>query len=451
MRVFSVKINASLDFMDWIAQANVCVTFPIPTTVIPRQVSAAVCLDGKPGFYGLDCSSECLCNVSNTDYCDSETGLCSCLPGWEGVFCEEACSNRSWGEQCNETCLCSDDVPCHHVTGRCLCEPGFQGYNCSEECTPGFFGKDCEEVCPDCPIENTTCDHVTGWCDCPPGRTGRFCGKVCPRGTWGKKCSEPCICKFGECNPASGRCICPPGKTGNDCSLECPIGTFGLQCQQRCVCHNGGTCLLPSGMCKCMPGFRGAHCEETCRPGFYGDRCSKACKCGTGFICDSRTGCTKSAEILGLSNTHNDVFKMSVISAAILAIVIISIIVGCVICQKKRKKSKLELFALTNTSRSATGNQKAHCCSKMEESSCNGENDGNIYVGPDNGANDGYIYVGPDNGAANQYGVYENVEVKKGSTLSNVEFKFTDDADADAVYENTENHRRQLVDKSDLE
>ncbi|GBO02489.1 hypothetical protein AVEN_150559-1 [Araneus ventricosus] len=87
----------------------------------------------------------------------------------------------------------------------------------------------------------------------------------------------------------------------------------------------------------------------------------------------------------------------------------------------------------------------------MEESSCNGENDGNIYVGPDNGANDGYIYVGPDNGAANQYGVYENVEVKKGSTLSNVEFKFTDDADADAVYENTENHRRQLVDKSDLE
>lgn len=41
--------------------------------------------------------------------------------------CEEACSDRKFGDGCNSLCSPCFHGNCHHVTGKCICQPGFQG------------------------------------------------------------------------------------------------------------------------------------------------------------------------------------------------------------------------------------------------------------------------------------------------------------------------------------
>lgn len=43
-----------------------------------------------------------------------------------------ACPTGSYGEGCNQTCICRNDGICHPASGRCVCTPGWTGPNCTE-------------------------------------------------------------------------------------------------------------------------------------------------------------------------------------------------------------------------------------------------------------------------------------------------------------------------------
>eukprot|EP00746_Dinoflagellata_sp_MGD_P165541 gnl/MRDRNA2_/MRDRNA2_94870_c0_seq1.p1 gnl/MRDRNA2_/MRDRNA2_94870_c0~~gnl/MRDRNA2_/MRDRNA2_94870_c0_seq1.p1 ORF type:complete len:1613 (-),score=246.37 gnl/MRDRNA2_/MRDRNA2_94870_c0_seq1:37-4875(-) len=73
---------------------------PIPTTDLSRLGSLCEC---APGFFGQDCSSECVCDPDGTTSCDdgrTGTGTCQCKPTFGGNICDEKLSWRTgqWSE-----------------------------------------------------------------------------------------------------------------------------------------------------------------------------------------------------------------------------------------------------------------------------------------------------------------------------------------------------------------
>lgn len=93
---------------------------------------------------------ECNCNPYGSDpkeNCDSETGICSCLPNVIGYACDE-CAENYWNLESGQGCI--------------ACDCDISGTR-----------------------ENTTyCDQRTGQCNCIDGRGGRQCNE-CPFGYWG--------------------------------------------------------------------------------------------------------------------------------------------------------------------------------------------------------------------------------------------------------------------------
>ncbi|CAG2230249.1 unnamed protein product [Mytilus edulis] len=134
-----------------------------------------------PSHYGLLCNKWCPENCNGP--CDLDTGKCifSCLNGWHGDTCEQACEAGTYGKDCLATCSPHCLYPqCHGVTGECLvgCNDGWQGFNCSQRCPTGQFGRNCSMLCEGC--VSRMCDPNNGLCDittaCNPGYiNGQYC------------------------------------------------------------------------------------------------------------------------------------------------------------------------------------------------------------------------------------------------------------------------------------
>ncbi|KAF1393986.1 hypothetical protein PFLUV_G00021810 [Perca fluviatilis] len=152
----------------------------------------------EAGKYGSGCKMSCgyckdnqICSATDgaCDACESGwneitnpvtpiTGKCwRCDPGWTGPRCEEACTNRTFGDACSFLCSPCFHGNCHHVTGRCVCQPGFQGESCNSSCPAPQFGLNCSSVC-DCG-EGGGCNPVTGVCP-NSGRAAVLAGVLVP-------------------------------------------------------------------------------------------------------------------------------------------------------------------------------------------------------------------------------------------------------------------------------
>ncbi|GFR78175.1 multiple epidermal growth factor-like domains 10 [Elysia marginata] len=83
------------------------------------------------------CSVTCK-ETSNQSRCDPLNGTCTsgCIAGYQGDFCEEVCSNGTYGENCARSCrmFCNGTGEiCHPVNGSCYygCRDGYEGEMCN--------------------------------------------------------------------------------------------------------------------------------------------------------------------------------------------------------------------------------------------------------------------------------------------------------------------------------
>ncbi|KAH8378416.1 hypothetical protein KR093_011253, partial [Drosophila rubida] len=67
--------------------------------------------------WGLDCKNPCQCR--NDAVCDNKTGVCHCIAGWAGQFCEQPCPPGTHGVMCRKACECAERL-CHPQTGECV-------------------------------------------------------------------------------------------------------------------------------------------------------------------------------------------------------------------------------------------------------------------------------------------------------------------------------------------
>lgn len=75
------------------------------------------------GWYGMNCSQQCVRHCRKRDTCNHVTGQCDggCAEGWYG--------------NCSQQCLghCKDNKHCNHTTGHC-----------DEGCVVGWTGSMCD-------------------------------------------------------------------------------------------------------------------------------------------------------------------------------------------------------------------------------------------------------------------------------------------------------------------
>ena len=70
-----------------------------------------------------ECQSDCSC--LNGGKCD-ESGVCKCKPGFSGPFCDENCSEKTYGQDCKHICNCNDLSYCDPVKGCVIKPPAIQ-------------------------------------------------------------------------------------------------------------------------------------------------------------------------------------------------------------------------------------------------------------------------------------------------------------------------------------
>ncbi|KAG8147026.1 hypothetical protein E2320_014079 [Naja naja] len=134
---------------------------------------------------------------------------------WERSECREKCPIGKYGQDCRETCDCTNGGHCFHISGGCLCEAGFYGSHCEErKCLPGLYGLSCQFPCLCDPQHTQSCHPISGECACKAGWAGLYCNETCPHGSHGLRCQDPCLClNGGTCDGETGCCSCPPGYT----------------------------------------------------------------------------------------------------------------------------------------------------------------------------------------------------------------------------------------------
>ncbi|CAF3135376.1 unnamed protein product [Rotaria socialis] len=286
-----------------------------------------------------------LCHKGNTASCHMETGKCQCLPGHQGIRCEEDCPINYYGHDCINRCICQNGGICDSRDGHCFCLSGFTGGRCESSCSPGTFGHMCLQKCQctgdnichprtgechssscngdskclleqqrkkslisSCPegyygapscrqkcmcMNNAQCESTSGRCLCHSGHAGRYCERSCERGWYGPGCIHRCNCHNGAtCDARTGVCLCGIGVTGILCDQECPEGTYGRNCSDICQCKNSARCNRITGCCSCPIGYYGSTCQFECRPFTHGFYCSQTCNCSIerSDSCDSKTG-----------------------------------------------------------------------------------------------------------------------------------------------------------------
>ncbi|XP_062584245.1 receptor-type tyrosine-protein phosphatase alpha-like [Saccostrea cucullata] len=215
----------------------------------------------SPKFYGENCAQPCP-DKCQEEHCDINTGQCpGCKPGYQGPFCSQECSKKTYGLECSVSCgNCSNGETCHHINGTCLngCSEGVNGTKCLTACLPGYYDKNCRYRCSDnCGVPNS-CDRFTGQCvgGCQPGWKGIRCDQKCDGRMYGANCNENCgNCLDNEqCDHINGTCFngCTSGYMGNLCNETCSIPYWGAKCREICstgclnqTCHHvSGKCLL---------------------------------------------------------------------------------------------------------------------------------------------------------------------------------------------------------------
>ena len=179
----------------------------------------------KPGYYGSDCSSDCLsnCNITNIDSCGIQVDDCgkpiddivdcNCKQGYYDDRCDSECTDCYTANIVSCTNTDPDDTNSEDV---CNCKTGFYGEHCYQDCsdychvdgitqcskenptdfTPqcecktGYYGTKCDQQCTDCNIEGLRdCDDATT-CHC---HTDQFADANC------NTCIEGATKLFGVC------------------------------------------------------------------------------------------------------------------------------------------------------------------------------------------------------------------------------------------------------------
>uniref|UniRef100_A0A2C9JEB6 Uncharacterized protein n=1 Tax=Biomphalaria glabrata TaxID=6526 RepID=A0A2C9JEB6_BIOGL len=288
---------------------------------------SGVCTPCNATSFGVNCSQTCTCIEANTLDCNDKTGVCTCLPGWNGSICDldidECLLNANYCTDPNSFCLnLNGSVLCECETGFyrpfpgnfCqVCEPNHYGPNCAHQCScmmantadcddvngtctckPGWTGLNCDHLVDQCSnttlctVANETCYNISGTatCDCLIGfhrpTSGGPC-QGCDSTHWGQNCSNVCQCDVSnsqDCDDVNGTCTCKPGWTGTNCKQdidECSINlNFCTNLHE--VCHN----LNGSAECVCQSGFfkpnSSASCEA-CNSTHYGPNCAHQCTC----------------------------------------------------------------------------------------------------------------------------------------------------------------------------
>ncbi|PVD35911.1 hypothetical protein C0Q70_02880 [Pomacea canaliculata] len=266
--------------------------------------------------YGANCSSQCLCDVTNTVSCDHVTGNCTCEEGWAGATCDqdvdeclanvsicngphEVCNNTlgghdclcgTYGKDCSSRCTCvtHNTVNCSNVDGACTCQSGWNGSRCEQDID------ECAHSQPPSCVANSTCSNTngsylcvcdTGYLSLPDGNcTGEVDGACTCRSGWtGGNCSDdinectahsssPCVAN-STCHNTNGSylCVCDTGyhthADGNctgEVTLQCVNNTYGTNCSTQCHCNvtNTVSCHHVTGNCTCKQGWNGTTCDD---------------------------------------------------------------------------------------------------------------------------------------------------------------------------------------------
>ncbi|KAM9319891.1 integrin beta-7 [Gastrophryne carolinensis] len=199
--------------------------------------SEKICQDGKQSFQlkvlgfsdsihvDVEPICDCKCNDEefSSNYCNMglgnyRCGVCSCMEGHRGKYCE--CPQNKY-ESDAECIMSGSSLPCY---GRGRCECG----HCT--CNKNYGGKFCQ-------CDATSCER----------HDGELCGGL-SRGV--------CTC---------GTCICNSNYTGSAC--ECSLDTRECETSNGTICSGHGTCQC--NKCVCEIGYQ-SH-----------DRCSECLNCET--------------------------------------------------------------------------------------------------------------------------------------------------------------------------
>ncbi|KAH9504455.1 hypothetical protein Btru_063684 [Bulinus truncatus] len=225
--------------------------------------------DCDPFTYGTYfCNTSCICNQTNTDYCDNIYGSCMCNANWTGENCSVLV------EQCQDPNSCPDPF------GICVNIPG--GYEC--KCKSGLKMNSTGQCVDPKTCSQTQCSHYCGVtsfdplvenCYCPKGMMLNSSDNTqcveCVQWYFGDNCTYHTFCdqtRTESYDKTNGLCHCYPNWTSSYCTEdfdEC------LNTRQKCVLENGhASCFNTPGSfeCRCLPGYEPVN-ETTC------DECGK--------------------------------------------------------------------------------------------------------------------------------------------------------------------------------
>ncbi|XP_062904698.1 low-density lipoprotein receptor-related protein 1-like isoform X1 [Mobula hypostoma] len=309
--------------------------------------------------YGSTCDLVCL-NGGTCFVNERDQPKCKCKPQYAGQECET--------DQCRDYCqnggICSAST-----LGKpaCRCPIGFTGPTCRQRV--------CDSFC----LNEGICDVNAGnqpFCYCPSDFTGDRCQY--------NMCYNYCM-NFGTCRinaDGSARCICLPQFDGPKCEVDKCTVCHGGQCdvdketgQVTCNCTNGriaSSCLSCDGYC-----YNGGICQLgplsemptcVCTVGFKSDRCDQKINlcdyyCQNGGVCTltalnepqckcsdewSGTQCERPAPKSSKTENTRGRNITFIIPVVILAILILAIIVGIVICKRRQRVKTVRRHPLSN-------------------------------------------------------------------------------------------------------